>query len=238
MHKIQRNEPPNGLNEKNIEFNQKDNHTSEEIKNEWNAFTKSVLKKKTLENLKEMFKNCCAYCEGKYVVTSSSQIEHFKPKSLYPNLMFDYNNMNLSCELCNKAKLNKFDEKLINPTVDEPYEHIQFKAYMIVPKDERGKTTIDMFKLNSNERVNIKKAKYIPIYNRLEIIKEEVDNIKLEKEKVNEWFIKLLTQTVEEMEETFEDGFEYTSMYRHNFKDIAQEMKLYLNNYYKSKNAR
>ena len=229
MHKIQRNEPPVGLDEKKIKFNQT-THTKEEIQKEWNSFTKSALKRKTLESLNQMFKDCCAYCEGKYIVTSSSQIEHFKPKTIYPDLMFDYNNMNLSCEICNKAKHNKFDEKLINPTTDEPYEHIKFKAYMIVPQDERGQITIDMFRLNSNERLNIKKAKYIQICNRLEIIKENIDNIKAGKEKVNEWFIKLLIQTVKELEETFKDGFEYTSMYRHNFKDIVEEMKLYLKN--------
>ena len=85
-----------------------------------------------------------------------------------------------------------------------------------------------MFKLNSNERLNVKKSKYIAICNRLEIIKEKIDNIKAGKAKIDEWFIKLLTQTIEEMEEKFEDGFEYTSMYRHNFKGIVEEMKKYL----------
>ena len=231
MHKIQRNEPPEGLNEKNIEFNQNITHTSEEISKAWKSFTNSELKRKTLEKLREMFKDCCAYCEGRYIVTSNSQIEHFKPKSIYPDLMFNYANMNLSCEICNKAKLNKFDEKLINPTVDDPYEHLKFKAYMISPIDERGEYTIDMFKLNSDERTNTKKDKYMAIYNRLELIKEHVDEIEAGKEKIDQWFIKLLTQTIEEMEGKFDDGFEYTSMYRHNFKEIIEEMKKFLNKY-------
>lgn len=68
-----------------------------------------------------MFKGCCAYCEGSYEGTSYPQIEHFKPKSLYPELMFDYNNMNLACQMCNMTKLGKYDEKLINPTKCHAY---------------------------------------------------------------------------------------------------------------------
>ena len=99
MHKIKRNEPPKGLDEKMIEFNKNKSHTSKEITEEWKSFSNTTLKKKTIGQLKKMFKGCCAYCEGLYEGTSYPQIEHFKPKSLFPELMFDYNNMNIACEI-------------------------------------------------------------------------------------------------------------------------------------------
>jgi len=99
VHRIERNEPPQGLKEKNIEFNKEALHTSKEIADMWKSFSNSILKKKTVEQLQQMFKGCCAYCEGEYRGTSYPQIEHFKPKSLYPELMFDYNNMILTCQM-------------------------------------------------------------------------------------------------------------------------------------------
>lgn len=125
MHKIQRNAPPDKLEEKNIEFNKRNDYTSKEIENAWKSFSTSKLKKETVEQLEKMFAGCCAYCEGEYTGTSYPHIDHFKPKSLYPSLMFDYSNMNLSCEVCNKEKRDIDDIRLINPTVDAPEEHLK-----------------------------------------------------------------------------------------------------------------
>ena len=227
MHKVQRNEPPEGLNEKNIEFN-KENHSKEEVKNTWNSFINTNLKKKTVEQLKKMFKGCCAYCEGSYEGTSYPQIEHFKPKSLYPELMFDYNNMNLACQICNMTKLDKYNEKLINPTEDEPDEHLKYKAYMICALDERGKTTIDMLNLNSEERTGKREEDYNKINDRLQLINKWIERMDEENEKITQSFIELIDQTVKDVKSKFEEDYEYSTMYRHNFKEIIEELDKFL----------
>lgn len=227
MHKVQRNEPPEGLYEKNIEFNNK-KHSKEEIKNEWDLFTNSKLKKQTIEQLDKMFKGCCAYCEGRYKETSYPQIDHFKPKSLYPELMFEYNNMNLACQKCNNAKSNKYDEKLINPTIDEPDEHLRYKAYMMCSLDEKGRTTIDILHLNSNESIIEKKKMYNSINNRLKLISELIEEVERDNKNITQPFIELLSQTVDDMETRFEEDYEYSTMYKHNFKEIIEEVNKFL----------
>jgi hypothetical protein len=49
----------------------------------------------------------CAYCECKPVVGDSYiQVEHFYPKSLYPEHCFDWHNFLPVCARCNLAKSN------------------------------------------------------------------------------------------------------------------------------------
>jgi hypothetical protein len=59
--------------------------------------------------LYDMFYGKCAFCERK-VEISAGRIEHFRPKSQYVDLTFDWNNLLYACEVCNNAenKGNKF----------------------------------------------------------------------------------------------------------------------------------
>jgi len=50
----------------------------------------------------------CAYCESKINASRSAQVEHFKPKSLFPTLTYDWDNYFLSCNGCNGTKLDKW----------------------------------------------------------------------------------------------------------------------------------
>ncbi len=225
MHKIERNEPPEGLEEKLINFNNKDNIQPEDIKNAWQSFTNSKLKKQNLEQLNKMFKGCCAYCEGICESTSYLEIEHFRPKSIYPKLMFDYNNMNISCEKCNKKKKEKFDERLINPTVDNPQEHLKFETYLLVPIDERGMITIDIFDINNSSRTIKKEEGYETINNSLKLLKSKLDKIDEKNELAIEILRGWITSVIQEVEVMFEEGFEYCTMYRDNFKDDIEDLK-------------
>ena len=228
MHKVLRNEPPKELDEKNIDFNKQTLHSKEEITNAWNSFTRSSLKQKTLEQLNLMFKGCCAYCEGYYRDTSFSHIDHFKPKSIYPNLMFDYNNMNLSCTICNQSKSDIDDDRLINPTIDEPSKHLQYRTYMLYPLDERGRFTIETFKLNSNERTCAKEELYIKIYDGLQIIIKSIERIKNGKEDITQFFIEKVKDTVKKCRIQFENGSEYSTMCKDNFEEIVDEIDSFM----------
>jgi len=56
----------------------------------------------------------CIYCETKFTHNSPGDIEHFRPKSLYYWLAYDWKNLFLSCEECNRRyKRDKFP--LFNP---------------------------------------------------------------------------------------------------------------------------
>ncbi len=53
----------------------------------------------------------CAYCECLINARRSEHVEHFKPKSLFPSLAYDWDNYFLACDGCNGTKLDKWPEK-------------------------------------------------------------------------------------------------------------------------------
>lgn len=109
-----------------------------------------------------MFHGYCAYCESNIRVTSYGAIEHFHPKSRYPEKTFTWTNLVLSCDRCNdrghKGDNFPLDEAgrplLIDPTLEEPTQHLQFawdealNLVYFVPLDKKGEQTIEIFDLN------------------------------------------------------------------------------------------
>jgi len=116
--------------------------------------------------LYDMFSGKCAFCERK-VELSAGRIEHFRPKSQYVNLTFDWNNFLYSCEVCNNRqnKGSKFPldcdgtQLLINPTDEDCdiYEYLEFywdketKLASVVGKDGRGKVVQEILDLNRKD---------------------------------------------------------------------------------------
>ena len=140
--------------------------------------------------LRAMFHEKCAYCESYTTHVSYGEIEHFKPKSKYPELCFEWKNMNFSCEICNgkahkgdKFPLENENGPIINPVEENPDSFFKFifdkntDQALVIPLNERGRTTLNMFKLNDRETLlseRTKIAKYL-IY-----IKSMADNGDLE----------------------------------------------------------
>jgi uncharacterized protein (TIGR02646 family) len=85
------------------------------------------------EALVKMCHDKCAYCESKIRHVDYGHIEHYHPKSKFPELTFEWSNLLLACGICNgKAyKGDKFPERseggpLINPCEDDPDAHFNF----------------------------------------------------------------------------------------------------------------
>jgi uncharacterized protein (TIGR02646 family) len=77
----------------------------------------------------------CAFCECIPSEGGNIEIEHFKPKSIYPDLTFDWTNLLPSCRKCNGSKSNHdtATEPIVNPYDTDPadifyYEDISIKA--------------------------------------------------------------------------------------------------------------
>ena len=114
--------------------------------------------------LYDMFSGKCAFCERK-VELSAGRIEHFRPKSQYVNLTFDWNNFLYSCEVCNNRKGDKFPldcdgtQLLIDPTDEDCdiYEYLEFywdketQLASVVGKDGRGKVVQEILDLNRKD---------------------------------------------------------------------------------------
>lgn len=91
------------------------------------------------------FSECLLLEEGKY-----PEVEHFHPKSLYPDEVVDWSNLLPISSACNKAKgdHDTKNEPIINPRYDNPKEHLYFQGYRFKAKSEQGQRTIEVLNLN------------------------------------------------------------------------------------------
>lgn len=65
----------------------------------------------------------CAYCESPINAERSAAVEHYKPKSLFPSLAYDWNNYFLGCGGCNGAKSDRWPAgqgAYVRPDQDDP----------------------------------------------------------------------------------------------------------------------
>lgn len=123
---------------------------------EWKKFGRSH-RKVLLSKLRSMAPGIerCMYCED----SSGTDIEHFHPKSLYPDQAFQWKNYLLACSHCNSnEKRNKFPllddglPALIDPTVIDPSVHLIFSPttgrYEARDDDIIAARSIEVFGLN------------------------------------------------------------------------------------------
>ena len=77
------------------------------------------------EQLVKDFRDLCGYCgKNRNYFFDNFQIDHFRPKSKYPDLKNDYNNLVLSCPICNR---NESDDW---PTNDKNVYHNDSIGYV------------------------------------------------------------------------------------------------------------
>lgn len=106
----------------------------------------------------------CMYCESKVPHIDYGDIEHIKPKSKFPNLEFDWDNLGYACVKCNRDyKKDKFseDNPYINPYEDNPSDYIAFVGTFLMQKQgsEKGEITILDIGLNRVDLVERRKEK-------------------------------------------------------------------------------
>lgn len=220
MHKVERNMPPAGLKQKSEKF-KKELKKNISINKDWNNFRKSKIGQQTEENLREMYADCCAYCEGIIGTTSYNQIEHFRPKSKFPELCYEYNNLHLACQICNSNKADRFSEDFIDPSVDEPTEHIKYSGWKAVGKDKIGEKMIDAVKLNSDTRMNYRKKSCNEYKNRILVILEGIKDIDVLSNEIKD----IILSSLQDIYDAMEHGSQYCTMVKDNFKEDLDLIK-------------
>ncbi|MDD3302863.1 MAG: HNH endonuclease [Candidatus Gracilibacteria bacterium] len=117
---------------------------------------------------KEALKNAsfgkCMYCESIISHIDYGDIEHIKPKSRFPGLKFEWNNLGYSCTRCNREyKKDKFNEDTpyINPYNEDPNEHIFISGAFVMQKQgsERGELTKIDIGLNRDSLIQNRQEK-------------------------------------------------------------------------------
>jgi uncharacterized protein (TIGR02646 family) len=159
--KVERPEAPQFLKDNwqkwGEEF-QKNKEENSSFSFQWKQYNKQKVNHLLLPILKdEMHKDHCVYCDG--YLRSSETIEHFRPKSRFHLLVYQWENLFYACTICQKNKLEEFDEKLLKPD-EEDYSFEKYFLYNFssgeieinpsstIIEQERAKKTIKLLKLN------------------------------------------------------------------------------------------
>lgn len=99
----------------------------------------------------------CAYCDASISHVTFGDVEHYRPKSRYPHLVVDWDNLALACDRCNQYKADAFDEELriLWPYEDDIDAHLIFVGPFVwgQPNSSRGRHTESQLRLNEVERV-------------------------------------------------------------------------------------
>lgn len=222
MHKVKRNKAPLKLIEKDKEWK---NSLKENPKLEadWAEFSGTALKKKTIAALEEMYEGCCCYCESKIKITSYPEIEHFKPKSKYKELCFDYSNLHYCCKRCNLAKGSHYNDNLLNPSDDNPEEYIRYIGELAISIDDnrRGIETIDVIKLNERADLKEERIRYLNEFRKnYELLISAIETILESKDSKDMSIVKpFIANFIENVKTKSNHGESYCTMIKHNFSD-------------------
>ncbi|MFT5874374.1 MAG: hypothetical protein ACI8WT_003335 [Clostridium sp.] len=227
MHKVERNEAPLELIQKDKEWKNQ-LIIDQNLNHDWNKFSKTTLKKEILKNLKHMYGGCCCYCEGKPGSVSYAEIEHFKPKSIFKELCFDYSNLHYSCKRCNLAKGNKINSIMFNPIDDDPEDYINYigEIAVSIDIDELGTEMIDVLKLNERSDLKEERSKYFSKFTRdFELIVKALQEVDIFTEQSINLIKPFINEFINVVECKSKHGESYCTMIKHNFSDKVEMLK-------------
>lgn len=135
----------------------------------WNRF-RSPLKAEVHRSLLREQGYICCYCESR-VQVNDSHIEHFRPRSTYPDLALDYENLHCSClqdlepsqpRHCGHEKGSWFDERLISPLQSDCEKRFSFtprgEIYARSSSDLAAQMTIRKLSLDSRKLDRLRRA--------------------------------------------------------------------------------
>jgi uncharacterized protein (TIGR02646 family) len=147
---------------------------------EWDRARKTVLLKAILAVLRSMTgdRERCMYCLDSH----GTDIEHFWPKTPYPERMFRWPNLLLCCTECGRLKGDRFplsDDQplLIDPTSEDPWLHLDFdpETGNVVARFDmertdwspKGLKTVELLQLDRREALA---TGYTRTFNRLSLL--------------------------------------------------------------------
>lgn len=146
----------------------------------------------------------CIYCEGLIEDISYAAVEHIAPKSEFPELVLDWDNLGLVCQRCNTNKSDYWSEtidlRILNPYVDPVDSHLEFVGPVVAAKagSLRGENTVRRIRLKREELVLSKMLRI-----------EEME------QRLLRWFgesnAEIKTLLAEDIRDAFEPGREFSA---------------------------
>lgn len=102
----------------------------------------------------------CAFCESFPNESGFVEVEHFLPKSIYPDKAYSWENLLPSCKRCNLQKLSLDTGifPIVKPDIDNPEDYFTYDNIKMVVKvdsldEEKAARTIDRLKLNQHRLI-------------------------------------------------------------------------------------
>ena len=129
--------------------------------------------------LVNMYGGYCCYCEGRIGDVSYYHIEHRKPKREFPRDTFNWENLHLSCVVCNTAKNEKWNkrESILDAVDDVPItDHLTYRegesGVRRWPLSARGTTTVEHAQLDRTSPANLPWRRAEILLETLRVIRE------------------------------------------------------------------
>lgn len=166
--------------------------------------------------------NKCAFCECKPGESGNIEVEHFAPKSIYPDLTFDWDNLLPSCRKCNEAK-SDFDtitEPIVDPSKTDPeklftYNYLRICPINNCPQEQAVKNTIDVYNLNSSRLYDVRAKLIKSLTEYTDELKEKLDSIaKADTPRKQKIRITKLRNSLEKIDQLLEDSSVYAGYCR------------------------
>lgn len=128
--------------------------------------------------------NKCAFCESPLVGGITIEVEHFAPKSLYPEKAFDWLNLLPACRKCNgtKGDHDTVAEPIINPYEEDPEKYLFYDCAIIVSKDDsddfnKSERTISVLRLNDDRLIRPRSEIYRELSILLSSMKQAISEL-------------------------------------------------------------
>ena len=126
-------------------------------------------------DLENVFLGLCAYCEE----ITKGEVDHFRPKSKFPALVYSWCNWLFVCHECNQAKLNTWSaggyvDPCTTSTSERPERHFAFdiQTGLISPhaslssrRRHMARETIEALRLNDSHHLK-KRAEWLLLFSR------------------------------------------------------------------------
>lgn len=126
-------------------------------------------------------KGKCCYCESVVSHVYPGDIEHIKPKSVFPNLTFEWNNLTFVCSKCNNKKRDYYSQNgnvnIINPYIENPLNHLHCFGPMVmhINNSKEGEFTWKKLDLNRMSLIERRKEKIESIQTLIDKYNREED---------------------------------------------------------------
>lgn len=137
------------------------------VDREWNSARRTRPLRTVTTTLAEMTgpRERCMYCCDSH----GTDIDHFWPKAEYPERMFRWPNLLLSCTECGRFKGRQFpvengDPRLVDPTAEDPWQFLDFDPELGVvvarydmassAENPKGVETVRVLQLDRREALN------------------------------------------------------------------------------------